>query len=122
MAIEITSKIETLDLKDGNTVKLTLNFARMLWLRANGYDKEVNMAMRVINGENIDFLEMPIYFYAAYLCGLKSDETPAYTQEKFIELCPWDMERVAEIFASLTTEKKTEVLKMRSSAVNKKAK
>lgn len=122
MAIEITSKIETLDLRDGNTVKLTLNFARMLWLRSNGYDKEVNMAMRVINGENIDFLEMPIYFYAAYLCALKSDETPAYTQEEFIELCPWDMERVAELFARLTTEKKTEVSKMRSSAVNKKAK
>ena len=122
MATEIISKIETLDLKDGNTVKLTLNFARMLWLRAHGYDKEVNMAMRVINGENIDFLEMPIYFYAAYLCALKSDETPAYTQEEFIELCPWDMERIAEVFASLTTEKKTELSKMRSSAVNKKAK
>lgn len=122
MATEITSKIETLDLRDGNTVKLTLNFARMLWLRSTGYDKEVNMAMRVINGENIDFLEMPIYFYAAYLCALKSDETPAYTQEEFIELCPWDMERVAELFAKLTTEKKTEVSKMRSSAVNKKAK
>lgn len=122
MAIEITSKIETLELRNGDTVKLTLNFARMLWLRAHGYDKEINMAMRVINGENIDFLEMPIYFYAAYLCALKSDETPAYTQEEFIALCPWDMERVAQIFASLTTEKKTEVSKMRSSAVNKKAK
>lgn len=122
MATEITSRVETLELRNGDTVKLTLNFARMLWLRAHGYDKEVNMAMRVINGENIDFLEMPIYFYAAYLCTLKSDEEPKYTQEEFIELCPWDMERIADLFAKLTTEKKTEVSKMRSSAVNKKAK
>lgn len=122
MATEITSKMETLELKNGETVKLTLNFARMLWLRSNGYDKEVNMAMRVINGENIDFLEIPIYFYAAYLCALKSNETPAYTQEEFLELCPWDMEKIAQVFARLTTEKKTEVSKMRSSAVNRKAK
>jgi hypothetical protein len=122
MAIEITSKYETLKLRNDDEVKLTLNFARMLWLRSNGYDKEVNMAMRVINGENVDFLEVPIYLYAAYLCALKSDETPAYTQEEFLELCPWDMEIIAHVFARLTTEKKTEVSKMRSSAVNRKAK
>lgn len=122
MAVEITSKMETFELKNGDTVNLTLNFARLLWIRAHGYAKEVEMAMRVVSSEKLQILDMPIYFYAAYLCGLKNDEKPKYTQQEFIELCPWNVERIYEVFNKLTTEKKTEVSKMRSSAVPKKAK
>lgn len=119
---EITSKIETLELLDGNTVELTLNFKKLLWLRAHNYQKEVAVAMEAINRKELDFLEMPYLFYAAYLCALPTTETPAYTQDEFIGNMPFNMGRVSEVFASLIEEKKTEVSQMRSSAARKKAK
>lgn len=103
---EINSTIEKLELTDGNTVELTLNFKKMLWLRANGYTKEVETAMKVITGKKFDMLEIPYYFYAAYLCGLPTTEKPAYTQDEFISLIPWDMEAVSNIFANLNSKKK----------------
>ena len=119
---EINSKIERLTLEDGNTVELTLNFKKMLWLRANGYTKEVEIAMKVVTGDKFDMLEIPYYFYAAYLCGLKTTEKPAYTQEEFIALVPWDMEAVSNIFANLNSKKKVEASKMRSSAARRNKK
>ena len=118
----IISKHETLELKDGNTVELTLNFEKLLWLKAHNYDKEVAAAMAAINGKELDFLEMPYLFYAAYLCALPTTEEPAYTQAEFIQQMPFNMGRVSEIFASLVEEKKTDVSKMRSSAARQKAK
>lgn len=118
----IISKHETLELKDGNTVALTLNFEKLLWLRAHNYNKEVAAAMTAINGKELDFLEMPCLFYAAYLCALPTTEEPAYTQAEFIKQMPFDMGRISEIFASLITEKKTDVSKMHSSAARQKAK
>ena len=117
---EIISKIEKLELLDGSIVDLTLNFKKLLWLRANNYHKEVAVAMEAINKKNLDFLEMPYLFYAAYLCALPTTEKPAYTQDEFIGLMPFNMEHVTEFFASLIEEKKTEVLKMRSSATARK--
>lgn len=116
---EIKSKIETLELLDGETVELTINFARMLWLRANGYEKEVAAAMRVINGKDLDMLEMPFFYYAAYLCANKDIK---YTQEEFIALCPWDLEEAVTLFSNLNSKKKIDISKLRSSAINKKAK
>lgn len=122
MATEITSKIEKFELKDGNEIELTLNFAKLLWLRAHGYGKEVEIAMQAINKQNLDFIDMPYLFYGAYLCALPTTEKPKYTQNEFIELMPFNLEQVSEIFGNLIEEKKTEVSKIRSSAVHKKAK
>lgn len=116
---EIQSKIEKLELLDGNTVELTLNFKKLLWLRANGYEEEVKAAMRAISGKELDFLEMPYLFYAAYLCAVAE---PAYTQDEFIGVVPFDMESVANAYANLISKKKAEASQMRSSAANKKAK
>lgn len=119
---DIISKHETLELKDGSTVALTLNFEKLLWLRAHGYDKEVAAAMAAISGKELDFLEMPYLFYAAYLCALPTTEEAKYTQSEFIAQMPFDMRRISDIFASLVIEKKTDVSKIRSSAVSRKAK
>lgn len=116
---EIKSKIETLELLDGEKVELTLNFARMLWLRANGYEKEVAAAMSVINGKDLDMLEMPYFYYAAYLCA---NTEIKYTQEEFIALVPWDLKEAMTLFTNLNSKKKVELSKLRSSAINKKAK
>ena len=116
---EINSKIEKLELLDGNTVELTLNFKKLLWLRANGYETEVKAAMSAINGQTLDFLEMPYLFYAAYLCATPE---PAYTQDEFIGAVPFDMETVSVAFSNLVSKKKVEASQMRSSAAGKKAK
>ena len=119
MAENIKSKVEKLQLLNGDTVELTLNFARLLYLRANGYEKEVKAAMNAINGTTLDMLDMPFLFYGAYLCAT---EEPKYTQAQFIDLMPWDMEEISTIYANINSKKKVDLSKMRSSAVNKKAK
>lgn len=120
---EIVSTIEKLTLKNGETIDLTINFAKLLWLRSNGYEKEVAACMGAINGKDIDFLEVPYFLYGAYLCAFNhSAGDKPLAQEQFIELLYFDMEEIAVIFAKLIKEKKTDVSKMRSSAAGKKAK
>ena len=103
----VYSRTVKLELLDGNTVELTLNFKMLLYLRANGHEEEVKTAMKAINGAKVDFLEMPALFYAAYLCALPAGEKPAYSQDEFIGVMPFDMEKVANAFATLISEKKT---------------
>ena len=100
---EINSNIVKLELLDSNVVELTLNFKKLLWLRANGYEKEVKAAMQAIGGQTLDILEMPYLFYAAYLCATTE---PAYTQDDFIGNVPFDMEIVSTTFANLMSKKK----------------
>lgn len=106
---QIYSRTVKLELLDGANVDLTLNFKMLLYLRANGCNNEVKAAMKAISGAEIDFLDMPMVFYAAYLCGLPIEEKPKYTQDEFIGLIPFDMATVAETFAALISEKKTAV-------------
>ncbi len=112
---EINSKIETLELMDGNTVTLTLNFKRLLWLRGNGYEKQVNKAMKLFSTkqEDIDILDFPLLIWAAYLCA---NLEPAYTEDEFIGLLPWDLTELGEVIASLNAKKKGTPSKKRSNA------
>lgn len=104
---QIYSRTVKLELLDGKTVPLTLNFKMLLYLRANGHEEEVKMAMKAINGEKVDWLEMPALFYAAYLCALPAGDKPAYTSDEFVGLIPFDVETVGKAFTSLITQKKT---------------
>lgn len=117
---EIHSTIEKLELLDGKTVELTLNFKKLLYLRTKGYEKEVNEAMSLLHKKGLDVLEIPTFLYAAYLCAT---EKPAYSQDEFIALVPFDINRVYELFTVLNGQKKTPPLKKPSSAkAAKKAK
>lgn len=99
----IKSRVEKIVLINGDVVEMTLNFKKLLYLRANGYEKEVNMAMKAINGKEITMLDMPFIFYAAYLCMVSE---PAYTQDEFIGLLPWDLEECGKLFNNLNSKKK----------------
>ena len=112
---EIHSKIETIELMDGETVNLTLNFKRLLWLRGNGYEKEVNEAMQLLSGgkDSVDILKFPVLLWVAYLCA---NEKPAYTEDEFIGVLPWDFEEVGRVVASLNSKKKGTPFKTRSNA------
>lgn len=97
------SRCEHITLNNEEVVPLTLNFKKMLWLKANGYKNAVDAAMNAINGKSLDFLEMPFVLWAAYLCAV---DKPEYTEDEFIELLPWDLEEVATIFTALNSKKK----------------
>lgn len=101
--MEIISHCEHITLMDGKEVPLTLNFKKMLMLKANGYKDAVNAAMQAINGKELDFLEMPAVLWAAYLCAV---DKPEYTEDEFISLLPWDLEEIAKLFAALNSSKK----------------
>lgn len=100
---KIVSSLEELTLNDGNTVTLTMNFARLLYLRGHGREKEVAAGMGMLNARELDMLDCPKLFYCAYLCA---NEEPAYTFEEFTALIPFDLEICAKLFQKLTTSKK----------------
>lgn len=100
---KIVSSLEELTLSDGNTVTLTMNFARLLYLRGHGREKEVEAGMSMLNAKKIDMLDCPKLFYCAYLCA---NEEPAYTFEEFTLLIPFDLVMCSELFEKLTTSKK----------------
>lgn len=111
---EINSRIETLELINGETVNLTLNFKRLLWLRGNGYEKAVNEAMQMLkDGKDFDIFKLPVFIWVAYLCA---NEKPAYEEDEFIGLLPWDLEELAQIIAALNAKKKGTPFKARSGA------
>lgn len=114
----IKSRVEKIVLINGEVVELTLNFKKLLYLRANGYEKEVNIAMKSINGKDLDMLDMPFVFYAAYLCATSE---PTLTQDEFIGLLPWDIAECVTIFNNLNSKKKAKNSEKRSSAENQKA-
>ena len=100
---ELTSRCEKIQLVDGREVPLTLNFKKLLWLRASGYEKAVNAAMKSINGKELDILEMPALFWCAYLCAV---DKPELTEDEFISLLPWDLKETATLFNNLNSKQK----------------
>lgn len=114
----IKSRVEKMVLINGDVISMTLNFKKLLYLRANGYEKEVNLAMKSINGKELDMLDMPFVFYAAYLCA---NSEPAYTQDEFIGLIPWDLAECGMVFNNLNSKKKVKISEKRSSAESPKA-
>lgn len=100
---EITSRCEHLTLIDGTEIPLTLNFKKLLWLRANGYADAVSRAMSMLQKREIEILELPYFLWAAYLCAV---DVPDYTEDEFIGLIPWDMEEAMNLFNNLNTKKK----------------
>lgn len=100
---KIVSSLEELTLNDGNTVTLTMNFARLLYLRGHGREKEVAAGMSMLNSRDPDMLDCPKLFYCAYLCA---NEEPAYTFDEFAALIPFDLGLCAKLFQKLISSKK----------------
>lgn len=101
---KINSSIEYFKMNDGNEVKLSLTFWRLMQLKSNKEHKEdVNAAMAVLSSTEVDFLEWAKLVWAAYLC---ENTEPQYTRVEFFTQLPFDLEVIGNVVTALTTSKK----------------
>ena len=100
----IKSRMIPLELENGEIVQLTLNFGKLLNVRAKRKDiyKKYNKIM--MDGPEHVFDNVYI-LYTAYLCGL-DDIDSGVDEETFIQLLPPYMAQVNNIVMDLTRPKK----------------
>ena len=96
---------QELELENGTTVKLTLNFARLLKLKSDNpglYDR----FMKVLQSKNFDIVfDSLTVLYTGYLCANITEES-VLSEEEFIELVPFDLELINVAAGNLIQSKK----------------
>ena len=84
---------QELELVDGQIVKMTLNFARLLKIKndqPNIYDR----FMDVLQKKDFDLISDSLaVLYAGYLCA-NIDNESVMTEDEFVELIPFDLELI----------------------------
>lgn len=84
---------QELELIDGQIVKMTLNFARLLKIKndqPNIYDK----FMDVLQKKDFDVISDSLaVLYAGYLCA-NIDNESVLSENEFVELIPFDLELI----------------------------
>lgn len=102
---EIRNTYQILTLNNEQEVKLTLTFGKLNILKSVNNDL-YNRFNKVLYGKSEDMLDLVAIVYAAYWCANYNMVERLYTEEEFIELVPFDMEKLKTIFVSLTQPKK----------------
>ncbi len=104
MKTMIKSKTELLELENGTSVKLTLNFSRLMYIRSSRKDiyKRYNDIM--MDGPK-DIFDNITILYTAYLCALEDGEKEL-TEKEFIENLPPYQQLINQIVMDLTRPKK----------------
>ena len=94
----------TIDMLDGNTYPLTLNWARLLAVETS-MPEAAAVYTHIINSAGKEFkpLDMARLVYLAYLCGQADSLTDAMPVEEFLDLLPTDLEYIGELFSALLT-------------------
>ena len=102
---EIKSYITKLELNDGETVELTMNFARLFVLKSqNKADVETALAMFSENvRNNFNVLDFATFMWVAYLCA---NTEPKYDRDEFMAALPFDLKLLSETFANIVSPKK----------------
>ena len=98
---------QELELNNGEVVKLTLNFARLLKIKN---DREVlyNRLMRILQASDIDVISDSLtVIYVAYLCANLDIEV--LSEDDFIELVPFDLEKINVIAGKLIMGNKKKI-------------
>ena len=95
---------QELELLNGEKVKLTLNFARLLKVKSDNpqlYDR----FMKVLQNKDYDIVfDSLTVVYIAYLCANIGEET--LTEDELSELIPFDLELINTIAGRLIQSKK----------------
>ena len=96
---------QEIELIDGNVVKLTLNFARLLKVK-NDNPKMYERFMKVLQSQNFDVVfDSLTVLYTGYLCANIGNES-ILSEEEFIELVPFDLEVINVAAGKLIQSKK----------------
>lgn len=100
----INSKIEYIMMNDGNEVKLSMTFLRLMQLKSQKeYKADVEVAMKALSSTDADFLDWAKFAWVAYLC---ENPQPKYTRAEFLLNLPFDLELIGNVITELTTSKK----------------
>ena len=96
---------QELELENGTTVKLTLNFARLLQIK-NEQPKVYERFMKVLQNKNFDIVfDSLTVLYTGYLCANMNNES-VLSEEEFVELIPFDLEVINVTAGALIQSKK----------------
>lgn len=96
---------QELELNNGEVVKLTLNFARLLKIK-NDNKKLYTRLMEVLQAENIDVLfDSLVVLYVGYLCA-NLDKEEVLSEEDFMDLVPFDLELLNVLAGKLISSDK----------------
>lgn len=94
---------QKLQLTNGEVIKMTLSFARLLKLKNERKDVYARL-MHVLQGQEFDpLLDSILVLYVGYLCA---NDSEVLSEGEFIELVPFNMELVNTIATSLISSKK----------------
>lgn len=93
-------------LENGETVKLTLTFARLNLLKSVNNELYTHFN-GIMYGKSEDMFDVATVIYIAYWCAnYKVGNNTLYGKDEFIELVPFDMIELERLFNALTKPKK----------------
>lgn len=96
---------QELELENGEVVKLTLNFARLLKVK-NDQPKLYERFMKVLQNKEFDIVfDSLTVLYTGYVCANTNNES-VLSEEEFTELVPFDLEVINVIAGKLIQSKK----------------
>lgn len=103
---DIKSTYFDLELNNGDTVSLTLNFGRLYKLRMKNRDlyERYNNTQRKGKKE-FDELDLTVIIYTAYVCA-NIDSENLFTYEEFLELMPCDRKILGACITALIAPSK----------------
>ena len=85
---------QELELINGEKVKLTLSFGRLLQIK-NSKPKLYEDLMRILQYKDFDIVFDSLkVLYVGYLCSQVGVDKGIYTEEEFMELVPFDLEKI----------------------------
>lgn len=94
---------QELELINGEVIKLTLNFAKLLNIKNNKEDLYTRF-IKILNGKDLDIITDSLtVLYVGYLCA-NSDQV--LSEEDFMELVPFDLELINVLAGKLIMSKK----------------
>lgn len=96
---------QELVLENGETVKLTLNFARLLKIK-NEQPKIYDRFMKVLQNKDFDIVfDSLTVLYTGYLCANMNEES-VLSEDEFMELVPFDLEVINVVAGQLIQSSK----------------
>lgn len=90
-------KNQKIELMNGETIKLTMNFAKIMKIKQNNPDL-YNELQAIFRGDVDPVLSPLKVLYVSYLCA---NDTVKYSEQQFMELVPFDLQMVNEMSARL---------------------